>query len=374
MSTPPPKTEILLSESSLPRLQPPPAPEEHGSARRLTRSCLLALVGAAAALYIADHLRGLLVPIALAVLMNLALGPVVRQVSRVMPRILASALVLMTLLGTIVGLFFLAAPGIEAWLGSLPEILESLRSELLASPQVEALLDAKAQAEATSAQLTTAAIPVRFNGQDTEQWLLASTDFIGSGILALFLTLMMLSAGDRFRERLSKAMRDSPLQKRVVDAARDVESSVSTYVLSVTAINAALGVVVGTAMWALGLGDPLIWGLLAGVLNFVPYIGPLFTLVFIAVGGFSAWGGLDGLIIPPLVYLCINAVEAFAVTPLILGRRLRISPVATLLSVLFWTWLWGFGGALIAIPALVLMHSVCTHITALRPIAILITR
>ena len=185
---------------------------------------------------------------------------------------------------------------------------------------------------------------------------------------------MMLAAGDRFRRRIRRALEDSPLQQRMADAAVEVETNVSTYVLTIGAINTALGVAVGITMWLLDLDNPLVWGVLAGLLNFIPYIGPMLTAVLIALGGYASWGGVDGLIIPPLAYLAINAIEAFGITPFLLGRRLRLSPVATLVSVLFWTWLWGLGGALIAIPMLVVIYVVCSHLSALRPVAMLITR
>lgn len=374
--TSPPVPEPMLSSTALPRLHPPVAPSEHRDSQRLASSALLIIIGAAALLFLFDHMRTFLVPLAMAVLLNLVLGPVVRRLDNLgLPSAVSASVVLLTLVAAFTGLILLAAPAVEEWMRELPAVLEALRLDVLDNPKVDALLNAKMQAEATSAELgNAAAVPVRVDQNDTQQWLAAGTGFLVNTVIVLFLAFMMLAAGDRFRRRIRRALEDSPLQQRMADAAVEVETNVSTYVLTIGAINTALGVAVGITMWLLDLDNPLVWGVLAGLLNFIPYIGPMLTAVLIALGGYASWGGVDGLIIPPLAYLAINAIEAFGITPFLLGRRLRLSPVATLVSVLFWTWLWGLGGALIAIPMLVVIYVVCSHLSALRPVAMLITR
>jgi predicted PurR-regulated permease PerM len=134
----------------------------------------------------------------------------------------------------------------------------------------------------------------------------------------------------------------------------------------VALINGGLGLAVGLGLWAIGLPNPYVWGVAAALLNFLPYVGALLTVLLVAVISIISFDSLSyALVAPAFVILC-NVVEGQFVTPLVVGRRLEINAVAIFIAVAFWSWLWGFVGALIAVPILVVVKVFCDHFDSLR--------
>jgi predicted PurR-regulated permease PerM len=164
-----------------------------------------------------------------------------------------------------------------------------------------------------------------------------------------------------FYEKIVQSFTRLSEKKRALRIVYDVEREVSRYLLTVAIINAGLGAVVGLGLWALGLPNAAVWGVATAAFNFLPYIGALVTVVLVACISLVSFDTLSYAILPPLFVIGCNVVESQFVTPVVVGRRLEINAVAIFIAVAFWSWLWGFVGALIAVPLLVIFKVFCDH-------------
>mgnify|MGYP006198490919 CR=1 FL=1 len=151
-----------------------------------------------------------------------------------------------------------------------------------------------------------------------------------------------------------------------------IEGRISTYMLTITAINAGFGCSVAIAMYLLGLPNPVLWGVLAALLNFVPYLGGLIGAALICFVSLYVFDDSLQMMLPPLCYLLLNGAEAYFVTPMILGQTLSLSPVAVLLSLMFWGWLWGVVGVVLAVPLLIVVKVACANTRVAQGLAVLL--
>jgi predicted PurR-regulated permease PerM len=154
-------------------------------------------------------------------------------------------------------------------------------------------------------------------------------------------------------------------RKSALGITHAVQTELSRYLFTITVINAALGVAVGLAMWAVGMSNPILWGVIAAVFNFVPFLGALVGVSLSAIVALVTFDSLSGAMLAPGFYLLMTAIEGQFITPSIVGRRLEINSVAVLLSLAFWAWMWGIVGALMAVPILVAVRVLCNHVESL---------
>jgi predicted PurR-regulated permease PerM len=188
-------------------------------------------------------------------------------------------------------------------------------------------------------------------------------------LVAAVLLFFLLSSPDGFLEKAVEIAPRLQDKKRIVSAAREIETEVSTYLLTMTAINAVFGTLVGLAMWALGVPNAALWGVFAGLTNFIPYIGALAMTFVLAGVGVLSFDDPWQMFLPAGVFVVLNMLEANAATPFIMGRRLTLSPVAVFVWVILWSWLWGVPGGLIAVPMLSALKITFQHVPSLVPLA-----
>lgn len=146
-------------------------------------------------------------------------------------------------------------------------------------------------------------------------------------------------------------------RKRGLSVALRLRRDLSRYLLTITGINTVLGVAVGLSMWALGMPNPVVWGVMGGLFNFVPYLGAVAGVGVLALVALGTFDALLQVVLPPLVYLGLTALEGNVLTPAILGRRIRLNPVAILLSLMLWSWMWGIPGMLVAVPTVATLKA-----------------
>jgi predicted PurR-regulated permease PerM len=323
-------------------------------------------------LYIA---RDLLLPISIAFLFSLVLAPVVRWFYRrgIPAPVTATAFVAVLLVAFSSVAFLLTGP-ITAMIADAPRISfevqqkfavlrEPLAAISRATERIEAIVapkDAAAGQERVVVQDASGAA-IGYIAADAGQRLAA----IG---LALVLLLFMLAAGDLFQEKLIKVLPTLSDKKKALRIAREIEHEVSSYLFTVSTINAGVGIVTGIVFWTIGMPSPILWGIATALANFLPYIGPAIVTVAAFGIGVVVYDTLWQGFLPPVLFLIVATMEGQIITPMIVGQRHSLNPVAILLSIAFWGWIWGIIGALIAVPMLVTAKVFADYVDGFRPI------
>jgi predicted PurR-regulated permease PerM len=320
-------------------------------------------------LYFASNL---LLPIVMAVLASLVLEPLVKALQRLrVPSGLGALLVVLALVGGVAyGILALAGPA-AGWLERAPAASRDIERKLrfIRDPieRVSAATEEVEKATTVGDQETRAVVVQPPSMLDS---LLDTTQrFTAGAVVALILLYFLLSNPDGLLEKLVSLAPQLSDKKRVVAAMRQIEGDVSRYLMTVSAINAGLGVAVGLTMFLLDVPNAALWGVLAALANFVPYAGALVMAVLIGAVGVLTFDTPTEMVTPALAFVSLTTIEAYLVTPIVLGHRLTMSPVAVFLSVTVWSWLWGIPGALIAVPLLAAIKIVAQHVPRLEPLA-----
>jgi predicted PurR-regulated permease PerM len=183
---------------------------------------------------------------------------------------------------------------------------------------------------------------------------------------ALVLATFLMASGDLFFEKLIPALPALSDKKLALRIVYDIEHEVSSYLLTITAINIGVGISVGLLFYWLGMPAPELWALAAFVLNFIPYLGPILATGASALVAFVAFPTIGAALLPPLAYILVTGLESQLVSPLLLSRRLQLNSVAILLALAFWAWAWGIPGIVVAVPILVTFRVLCSHISSLN--------
>lgn len=333
--------------------------------RSLTVAALIiAVVTVLAALYLA---RSLFIPITLACVLALVLAPIVRLLGRLgLPRALASGAVVVAAVALVTAILVrLSAPAAE-WFARLPEAMTRLRYTF--SEVVGALQNMKEFTE-DMARLSPGqgGGETVMQGPDLTQIFLTNTgQLLAMIVITVVLLFFLLANGYLFLLKTVHMLPTFGEKKRAVEIGRDLQAEVSRYLLTITAINIGLGCATAAAMAALGLPDPLLWGVMAATLNFIPYVGAILTGSAILLAAMLTFSTPLAALYPPLAFAGLTALEGNLVTPALVGRRLTLNPVIVFTCLLFWGWLWGAAGLLLAVPLLVVFKILCDHIQPLH--------
>jgi predicted PurR-regulated permease PerM len=326
------------------------------------------LMMAGGALYFAQDL---LIPLCLAFLFSVLLSPIVRGLSRLgIYEGLSATLIVLTAVAIIAaGAWSLSGP-VAQWIDDAPRIGVAIQEKLAV------LRGWFGFVEQVSNQVEQAA-----GGSDPDvmRVVLKEPGFLKSAAtgvpevltkvgLTLFLLLFLLASGDLFREKLVKVLPTLSDKKRAVQIARDIEREVSRYLLTITGINIATGFLVGLGLWAIGMPNPLLWGVLATFLTYIPYLGAAIGISLVGAVALVSFDTFGHALLAPAVYLAVATLEGQALTPMIVGRRLEMNAVAILISVAVWAWLWGVIGALIAVPFLVIIKVISFHVESMEAV------
>jgi predicted PurR-regulated permease PerM len=317
--------------------------------------------------------KPVVVPVLFAWVASLALKPLVRWLGVLrIPTSLSAALIVTTVVtGAGLGTVYLVRPA-AAWLEEAPENMDRVKEKFRAVLRPAARLSEAASSVGT---LGTEDGAPKVPAIEVNDHRMASSLFTWTGSLmtgigeAIAMLFLLLASGDLL---LQKVVRVTPRlrgKKQAIAISREIQQTISMYLFSVGLINLAFGVVVGASLHLVGMPNAVMWGGVAALLNFVPYIGPIVGIGLIGVAGLLAFDSLEVGLIPAGVYLMLHLVEANAVTPLVLGRRFALNPVVIFLALIFCTWLWGPLGALLAMPLLMTVKVIGDRIPELSPFA-----
>jgi len=324
-----------------------------------------------AVFYTVYFMRSVLLPIVLALLLSYLFRPIVRGLARLkVPLSVSAAFILIGLFALVgYGISALAAPAV-GWLQKAPTGLTELQHKLLpVKKSVAQVTQATGEIEklATTAP-ETKTVEVKRH-PITEMLFMRTPEFIASAALLSILLYFLLVYDQVFIAKLVKLLPTLSDKKTAVSIAYDIESQVSRYLFTVTAINAGLGLAVGTVVGLLGLRNPVMWGVMVAVLNFVPYLGAFTGIICMTIGAVLSFDSLGYALLFPAVYLAFGTLEGSFITPWIMGRSLTLNPVIILVSLIFWAWMWGIVGIILAVPILAAFKIFCAHIKPMEPLA-----
>ena len=313
--------------------------------------------------------RDLILPIILAVLFAITLNPVVRRLARrgVPAPISSLAMVLTLVVGTAAGTYFLSGPAMQ-WIESAPEIGRQVQLKLLAFRRpVTAMVEASEAAEKIAKPDDPEVQEVVVKEGTLLGWAATELmDLLATAALTFVLLLFLLASGTTVHEKIIRVMPTLADKKRALRLVYDVEREVSHYILTIALINTALGAVIAAGMWVAGMPNPVLWGVAAALLNFIPFLGAVIGIAMVAIVAVVSLDTISHAVLPPVIYMAATAIEGWFITPVVLGRRLELNAVAILIALALWGWLWGIVGALMAVPLLVATKAFCDHFDELK--------
>jgi len=325
-----------------------------------------------ASLYALHVGKDVVLPIILAVILKLLFRPLMEFLcDRLrLPPALGALILIVSLFCAIAALAFTISGPATGWVQKAPEILPTVKEKLALLRQPIDYL------EEAFGELSDAARPTGENKMAVALKDLPAVAgklaWMTVGMLAgLFTTMVvlyfLLAAGDRLLKGFIEVLPSFANKRQAVDIAGEIQRQIGGYLFTITLMNAAVGIVTGVAMWACGLGDPILWGSLAFLLNYVPIIGPLFGIGIFAVAGIITFAWPYALL-PPAIYLLIHVAEGEIITPSLLSQRFTLNPVLVIVSLFFWYAVWGVPGALLAVPLLAMFKILCDRVESLQPL------
>jgi predicted PurR-regulated permease PerM len=351
----------------------PPIPPLPGHARPRPRgSAAIVVLATLAVGFTLWAAQGLLLPVLLAMFFALIGNPVIRVLQRLyVPRFVSALLVLVLgLAGTIVLAQQLVAPAGE-WVRQVPREMRDLAPKLrsLAKPVQEANKAAENIARAAGGENTAKPVQVvRTELNDPYKALAATPRMIASVLAVVLLTFFFMVYGQSLQRNALALLPDRQQKRLTVEILQSIEHEMSRYVLTISLINVLVGLALAGALYWMGIpGDEaLLWGTMAAILNYAPYVGPLIGIMVMLLMGFVAFDEFWQSVLPAAVYLGLHTVEGQIVTPIVLGARMALSPLVLILALMVFGWLWGIVGLLLAVPLLVCFKIVLSKVEGLE--------
>jgi predicted PurR-regulated permease PerM len=330
---------------------------------RLAALLATLLMGALALIAALHFGRSILLPVVAALIVGITLAPAVKFGTRFKVPQAVSALLVVTLLTGLIGLLLtLFAAPLTEWIARAPEIGTVVREKLrVFDYPLSAFHDMRKALMPAAAQGPTVALesnPAEMVGAA----LLVITPAVGQFVLFFGALIFFLATSLALRQKLVVAFVTRDARLRMLRIWNDIEQNLVSYVGLVTIINLALGAVTAVMLALVGFPNPLTFGLLTVVLNFIPYIGPAIIAAVLFCVGMVAMPSLAQAVLAPALFVAIATVEGHFLTPSIVGRRLTMSPFLVFLALAFWTWLWGPVGAFLAMPLLIMSFVVLGHL------------
>lgn len=329
-------------------------------------AALALIVGAAFCLGLPFALQAgaeFFLPLTAAIVIAISLVPLLEWMERRgVPSALAAFFALaafLMLVNAALAIIVLPATG---WFARLPESIPRIQSNL--APLIDfystlqTFVDRTLMSVASGTEATAQAVAATAPTSVVDYFISAAPAAAIQLFFAVLVIFFFLAGWTRLRKGTIRrrgsfdgAMQTARVIQNVVDATAE-------YLATITAINAILGIVVALLLWALGMPSPFMWGGIVSICNFVPYLGPIVAAVLLGLGGLMTFDAVGFALLPAIIFIGVHLVEANLITPLVLGRRLTISPLLILVSLSFWGWVWGAPGALLAVPLLLILQTI----------------
>ena len=337
------------------------------------RSVALTGIFLLSALYTLYFAKEVFLPIVLAFVLSFLLAPAVRWMARVrIPGAIGAGIIILGLISaSAYGTYLLSDPA-RQWLEKAPTSFNIIRKKLrdFIEPMEKARQTTKQIENITVLDKKEPNVPtVEIKKPGLGEYVFASTQnfLIGCG-MTLILLYFLLAAEDLFLLKLVKVLPSLEDKKRAVEICRQIEQDISTYLWTITLVNVGLGIVVGVSMYFLEMPNPMLWGVLAAFLTYIPYLGAFTGIISVGLASALAFNDPLKIILAPSIYFVAAIIEANFITPIALGRSLALNPVVVFIWLLFWGWAWGILGVVLAVPLLAIVRIICRHF---KPLAAL---
>lgn len=345
-----------------------PRPERHRIAAEELRlvSVLVVIMGLSLAMalpFVLSAGQVVFLPLVCAGVLSVVLSPLADQLNRVgIPNVLSSFIAVTALIALVVLSLLLILQPASVMLERTPAMVASANEQF---SQVRSNFDWVNDINRLLSRLA-GRQPVREVVVATpsvlEQVAVATPSVVIEVILTLLMTFFMIELRGRVRKRLLHDRASLYRNRRAARVIRDVQDRVGSYILTVAIINAGMGIVVAVGAWMLGLEAPIMWGGLAALLNFLPYIGPVTMVAALSLFGIGTSETILAGLVPAAAYLTLHAIESNLFTPSVLGVRFTLNPVLILLFISLFTWIWGVVGALLSVPILITLTALVEHV------------
>lgn len=344
--------------------QPAPTPFAAQQLRLISALVLLLSIGLFLALpFVLSIGAVVFLPLVTALILSILLAPLADQMVRLgLPNLVASMLAVLFFIALLVTVTALILQPALALVDDVPAMA------LKASQQVARLRNAFEWMNNVNGALAriSGRIPTREVVVATpsiiEQLAVATPSLILETLLTLLMTFFMIESRVRLRRHLLPGSINVGSSEKAAQLIHEIQDRVSAYILTVVFINIGVGIITATGAWALGWNAPIMWGGIAALLNFLPYIGPFTMIAVLALVGVSTYDTVLLGLAAPLAYLALHTIESNLVTPAILGRRFTVNPVLILFSFSYFTWIWGVLGAVLSVPILITLTATFEHL------------
>jgi len=345
--------------------EPAPGP------RRPRASTALLVLASLAVGYTLWAAQGLLLPILLGMFFALVGNPIIRMLRRVhVPRFLAALLVVAGGLSAAIALGTQLVEPASDWIREVPKELRQLTPKLrqMAKPMQDANLAAQNIARAAGGETAKRVEVVRTQVDDPYKALTTTPRMLASVLAVVLLTLFFMVYGENLQRNAIALLPGRQQKKFTVELMQSIEHEISRYVLTISIINVLMGLLFAGILFALEMPLPeaLMWGTVVAVLNFAPYVGPLIGMGLMLLMGFVTFKDPWMSVLPALIYLVLHTLEGQFITPIVLGRRMALSPLILILALMVFGWLWGIAGLLLAVPLLVCVKLVLARVEGLE--------
>ena len=325
-------------------------------------------------LYSLYFARDFFLPVVMAFVLSFLLAPAIRWMIRLhIPGMVGAGIIIAGLLGLgAYGTYRLAEPAKE-WLEKAPTSFNAIRRKF------RALIEPVEKARQTTQQIEKIAVLGKGEKDVTtveikkpglgESVFIGTQNFLILSGLTIVLLYFLLASGDLFLLKLVRVLPSLDDKRRAVEICRQIERDISTYLWTVTMVNAGLGVAVAIAMYFLTMPNPALWGVMAAFLNYIPYLGALTGILTVGLVSALTFDDPVKIILAPSAYFLLAVVEGNFIMPLALGRRLALNPVVIFIWLIFWGWVWGIVGAVLAVPMLAILKIICDHFKPLSALS-----
>jgi len=331
-------------------------------------------------LFALRYAQGVLAPLLVAVLASVALAPLVGLLTRIVPRSLAAAIVVLGIAGLIGLTAYALSDEASAFSQRLPGIVREVRSAIVSASPRQGLVRQLQQAvteleKTTTAPTPTDATPVTIvEPVDVQQQLMSGARALGGylaqAILMLFLIFFLLASGDLFKSKLVKLSGDRLSQRKVtVEMIDEITTKIGRFVFYQAWSGALVGVITWLCFRWIGVSYAALWGVAAGVMNCIPYFGPTLIMAASAGAALIQFRSLPMMALVASVSLAVTALEGFVLAPMMLGQAARVNTVAVFVAMMFWGWLWGPLGLVIAVPILMIVKTVADRVESLSSVS-----